>query len=216
MIRTATSDVDPEQARSWLRQELLDPAYHQENLLQRLMRWAEEWIDRALAATSGLSSISFVGLLVVLLVLALVIAYSLSRFRSRADVRSRRHTPDVLEQNLTAAELLARAQAARDQGLLRDAAIDAFRAAAVAQVERGTVAERPGATAHEVAAEVHRLDPDAGAAFLAAADLFDIALYSDRSVVPQDVDQLLQLARAGLAVTPRGATRGATRSGGAR
>lgn len=205
MIRTATPDVDPEQARSWLRRELIDPAYHQENLLQRLMRWAEEWIDRALASTSGLSSISFVGLLVVLLVLALVIAYSLSRFRRRADVRSRRRLPDVLERHLTAAELLARAESARDQGFLRDAAIDAFRAAAVGQVERGTVAERPGATAHEVAAEVHRIDPAAGAAFLAAADLFDIALYSDRPVSLQDVEQLLHLARGEFTLAHSGA-----------
>lgn len=195
MTRTATSEVDPEQARSWLRQELLDPAYHQENLLQRLLRWVEESIDRALASTSGLSHISFVALLVVFLVLVLLIVYSLSRFRGRAEVRARRRAPDLLEQHLTAAELLARAEAARDRGELRDAAIDAFRAAAVGQVERGVVTERPGATAHEVAAEVHRLDPTAGAAFVVAAEVFDIALYSDRPVAHHDVEQLLGLAR---------------------
>lgn len=207
MIRTATSEVDPEQARSWLRQELLDPAYHQENLLQRLLRWAEEWIDRALAGTAGLSSVSFVALLVVFLVLVLVIVYSLSRFRRGTAVRNRSRGLGVLERHLTSTELLTRAETARAEGRLREAAIDAFRAAAVRQVEHGIVAERPGATAHEVAAEVNHLDPVAGAAFLASADLFDIALYSDRPVGHRDVERLLALAHGEFADSTGGGTR---------
>ncbi len=57
----------------------------------------------------------------------------------------------LTDEVVTADELRARAEAALEAGRFEEAVVDGFRAVAVRQVERGRLADTPGATAHEVA-----------------------------------------------------------------
>ncbi len=59
--------------------------------------------------------------------------------------------------------------------------VDAYRALAVRQVERGRLADTPGATAHEVAGRAGAASTrTSGPRVDASAALFDAVLYGDR------------------------------------
>jgi hypothetical protein len=93
----------------------------------------------------------------------------------------------------SAAELRRRAESALADGRHSDAVLDAFRAIAVRQVERGRLDDQPGATAHEVAASLATTYPDQGQRVGRGADLFDATLYGARPAVSQDATALLDL-----------------------
>ena len=72
-----------------------------------------------------------------------------------------------------------------------DALVDAFRAVAVRQVERGRIDDLPGATAHEVAVALAEVFPEQGADVHRCAGLFDLVLYGGRPATrDQAVDVL--------------------------
>jgi hypothetical protein len=71
--------------------------------------------------------------------------------------------------------------------------VDAFRALAVRQIERGRLDDQPGATAHEVAARLASSYPQEGSRVGRAADLFDATLYGDRPATRDDASAVLGL-----------------------
>jgi hypothetical protein len=114
--------------------------------------------------------------------------------RIRRDRRRRRHTDAVLtDSRVPASELRRRAESALADGRHAEAVVDAFRALAVRQVERGRLADQPGTTAHEVAASLATSYPDHGERVGRGADLFDATMYGDRAASREDAANLLEL-----------------------
>ena len=185
-------DPSGDEARSLLRRELLRPEYHQQNVVQRVLDWIVRRIDRGLQAASDAPPLSTLATMVIFVALALGLAYLVSRARLTA--RGKQDDRAVLtDESVSADELRARALAALADGRHEDAVVDGFRALALRQVERGWLADNPGATAHEVA-----LDLAAEFAHLrhrvhASANLFDAVLYGDRPATHAQATAVLGL-----------------------
>ena len=185
----APLDPSPDQARSWLQRELLDPEYHQQNVVERLITWFERHIGGGLANAGPLATAA--AMLVFLLLLGALV-WLLSRIQRNR--RARSATGPVLDHEVvTAAELRARAEAALADGRPEEALVDGFRALAVRQVERGRLDDSPGATAHEVALLLATEFPQHGAAVGDNALLFDLVLYGDRPATAEQATGVLSL-----------------------
>jgi hypothetical protein len=181
----------PDEARSRLRRELLQPEYHEEDLLQRLLVWIGRQIDRGLAAAAQAPPLS--ALVAMALGLALVLALVWLGSRVRRSGRAVAVADGVLARDgLPATALRERAEAALAEGRAADALLDAFRAVAVRAVERGALEDRPGATAHEVAVSLAAHVPEQAARVTDAARHFDEVLYGDR---PATASQALAVLR---------------------
>jgi len=185
----APLDPSPDQARSWVQRELLDPEYHQQNVVERLITWFERHIGGGLANAGPLATAAA---MLVFLVLLGGLVWLLSRIQR--DRRARSVSGPVLAHEVvTAAELRARAEAALADGRPEEALVDGFRALAVRQVERGRLDDSPGATAHEVALLLATEFPQHGAAVGDNALLFDLVLYGDRPATPEQATGVLIL-----------------------
>jgi hypothetical protein len=172
-------DPSPDEARSLLRRELLKPEYHDQNLLQRIPTWVDRQVNRGLDAASGAPPLSTFAAMVLLVLLVGALAWLLTR--ARATARTERGQRAVLtDEVVSAAELRARAERAFAEERYVDAVIDAYRALAVRQVERGRLDDAPGATAHEVALALAAEYPHQRPRVDASAALFDAVLYGDR------------------------------------
>ena len=172
-------DPSPEEAESLLRRELLKPEYHEQNVLQRILNWIDRQVNRGLDAASGTPPLSAFAAMVVLVLLVGALAWLLSR--ARATARTERELRSVLtDEVVSAAELRSRAELAMAEERYEDAVVDAYRALAVRQVERGRLDDTPGATAHEVARALAAEYPHQRPRVDASAALFDAVLYGDR------------------------------------
>ena len=177
--------VDPpltpsgDEGRSLLRRELLHPEYHKDNLLERLARWLSRVLDDGLTAARDAPPLTTLAAMLVFLLLLTAVLWLASQAR-RSD-RAETATGSLLtEEVVTAAELRARAERALAEDRLADALVDAFRAVAVRQVERGRIDNLPGATAHEVAGALAEAFPEQRADIDRCATLFDLVLYGGR------------------------------------
>jgi hypothetical protein len=181
-----------DEGRRLLREELLHSEYHRHQILQRIF----DWISRQLHGGVGVASGSgWLRTLITMLVGALlVVGLVLLASRIRRDRRRRAHTDAVLtDDRVPASELRRRAETALADGRHGEAVVDAFRALAVRQVERGRLADQPGTTAHEVAASLATSYPDQGERVGRGADLFDATMYGDRAATREDAANLLEL-----------------------
>lgn len=178
-------DPPPDEAHSDLRRELLRPEYNENNLVQRLLDGVERQVTRALDAASQAPPLSTLAPMVLFAALAILLAWFISRARrtARASAEDR---AVLTEEAVSADELRRRAQAALAEGRHEDAVVDGFRALTVRQIERGRLADIPGATAHEVAVALATEFPHLGPRVTAGGNLFDAVLYGDR---PADADQ---------------------------
>ena len=188
----APLDPTPDRARTLLRRELLRPEYNDRDPLQRVLDWLQRLIGNGLAAASHAPPLPAYAAILVFLGLLVLLGWLLSRARVSSHARGATG-PVLTEERLTAATLRARADAALAAGRSEEAVVDGFRALTRRQVERGVVADVPGATAHEVAA-------DLGASFPAhrprvdhAATLFDLVRYGDRPATPEQANDVLAL-----------------------
>ena len=172
-------DPPPEEAESLLRRELLKPEYHDQNVLQRILDWIDRLVGRSVDAASGAPPLSMFAGMVVLVLLVGALTWLMTR--ARATARSERDQRAVLtDEAVSAAELRARAERAFAEERYEDAVVDAYRALAVRQVERGRLDDTPGATAHEVATALAAEYPYQRPRVDASAGLFDAVLYGDR------------------------------------
>ena len=190
----AVTPLDPSsgEARSWLRHELLHPEYHQQNVVEQVVTWLERQVGRGIDAASGAPPLSAFAGMVVFLLLAVALAWLLSRARrsARAAVEPR----SVLTgEVVTAAALRARAETALADGRHGEALVDGFRALTVRQVERGRLDDTPGATAHEVAGALGAAYPHQRTRVDQGARLFDSVLYGHRPATRDQAGSVLAL-----------------------
>ena len=194
LLRPAEPPLDPspDEARSELRRELLDPEYHEQDLLQRFLTWVDRQIGRTLEAASDAPPLSVVVSTLIFLLLALALAWLVSRARL---TRRRAADPGAVltDERVSAAELRARAEAALAEGRPEDAVVDGFRALALRQVERGLLEDRPGATAAEVAATLPAEHPRLATDVRGCARLFDLVRYGERPATREQAAQVLRL-----------------------
>ena len=191
-VATTPLDPSPDEARSWLRRELLHPEYHQQNLVEQIVSWLERQVGRGLDAAAGAPPLSTFAGMVVFLLLAVTLAWLTSRARRSA--RAATEARAVLTGEIvTAAALRARAEAALADGRHGDALLDGFRALAVRQVERGRLDDAPGATAHEVADALGAAYPHQRTRVDQGARLFDSVLYGHRPATRDQAGGVLAL-----------------------
>ncbi len=189
---SAPLDPSSDEARSWLRRELLDPEYHDQDLLGRLLRWLERALARGLDVAASAPPLSTLAAMVVLVLLAVGLGLLLSRARRTA--RAAAPAAVVLsEESVTAAELRRRAEAAVAQGRFADAVVDGFRALTLRQAERGRLEDAPSATAHEVAASLAAEYPAKRGEIALGAATFEAVLYGGRPATAGQADALLAL-----------------------
>ncbi|WP_370290496.1 hypothetical protein [Nocardioides sp.] len=204
LLPAASPPLDPsgDEARRQLRRELLRPEYNTDDPLQRLLDAIGRLFDGAQDAARGAPALAWAAaVLVVLLLITAAIALA-SRARRTASERAQAGS-DVLGTRLTAAELRARAEKALAAGEAAAALLDAYRATAVRQVERGRLQELPQATAREVARSLADALRERGAdgpdgaglelRLAQAADLFDAVLYGDRPARVEQARDVLDL-----------------------
>jgi uncharacterized protein DUF4129 len=188
----APLDPSSGEARSWLQRELLNPEYHQQNVVEQLITWLQRQIGRGLAAAAQAPPLSTFAAMLIFLLLLGGLVWLLSR--TRGTRRARDGSGPVLDDPVaTAAELRARAEAALADGRMEQALVDGFRALTVRQVERGRLEDSPGATAHEVALSLATRFPQHGERVGDNARLFDQVLYGDRPASPDQATGVLRL-----------------------
>lgn len=185
-------DPSGDEARGQLRRELAHPEYYDANLLQRISDWLDRLINDSVGAASSSPPLTVaIAILVALLLLtATMLIVSRARRTARAD---KAPTGALTDEAITADELRARAEAALAAEDPVAALIDAFRATALRQIERGRIDDMPQATAHELAGALAVVFPDHGPAVRRGADLFDQVLYGDRPATDEQARELLAL-----------------------
>lgn len=187
---------EPDEARSWLRTELVDPVYHQDNLLQRVIDAINSLFDRGLEAARAAPPLSVLAAIVVFVALAMTAIWLVSR-TSRTATVARAEGPVIPDQRVTAAQWRARAAQAFAEQRWSDAAVDGFRAVVVVAVEEGRLPDSPTATAHEVGESLaEREDGHRAPRLRAAARTFDEVLYGDHPASEEQARSILDLDRA--------------------
>ena len=185
-------DPSGDEARSKLRRELLHPEYHDTNVLQEILNWLSRKVGNGLDRASHAPPLSTLMAMVVFVALALVLALLVSRARRTAHQKGERRAV-LTEESVTAAELRARADSALAAGRFEEAVVEGFRAVALRQVERGRLADSPGATAHEVAIALGREYAPLEADVHRCARLFDEVRYGDRPATREQAASVLAL-----------------------
>lgn len=182
----------PEQGRDLLRRELLDPAYHQDDVMQRFLDWLRRRVLDVLDAASNAPPLSAFAAMAVGLVLVLALIWLATRTRTAPQRRG--GVDSILsDASVTAAEWRERAERALAEGRPSDALVDGFRALVARQVERGRLDAAPGTTAHEVTQALRLAYPDQAAGMSEAARLFDLVLYGDRDATQEQAALVLAL-----------------------
>lgn len=195
---------DRPRARSWAVEELSRREYQEARpgLVERALAWV--W-DRINLLDLGVGAPPTLGLVVIALVVAAVVAYAVRRsggLRRMARLRAGAVLPDA---TVTAAEHRAAAErhaAASEWDL---AVVERFRAIARELEERALLVPQPGRTAVEVAREGGAARPDLAAGLVRAARSFDDVSYGGLSVgrdadrALRDVDDRLRAAAGAVA-----------------
>ncbi len=194
MLRAVPLDPSPEEGRSLLRRELLDPRYREDDPIGAVVDWLRRTLEGGLSAARDTPAVS--ALVAASLLVLLLVALGLLGSRARRTGRVRAGGGAVLGAAVTpAAQLRAEAERLLAQGRCEEAAIAAYRALARRQVEADRLPDDPGATAREVATTLADALPgttgETGATtrarLLAAAGLFDDVLYG---ALPAGADQV--------------------------
>lgn len=188
-------EPDAGTARRWVRQELLDPVYrNQESLLERVVRWIVEQLENlpALGMSGRTALLVVVGVVLVVLVVALRVAGPV-----RAATRRRRAGVLHVDDRRTSAELRDAADAAAEAGRWSAAVADRYRAVVRDLEERALLDERPGRTAQEAARVAGAALPAQAAALARGGDLFDDVVYGERTATSDD-DAVMRALDAGV------------------
>lgn len=196
VVQQPPLDPSGEEARRLLRRELTDPEYYDRNIVERLLTWIGRTVDRAVGAAGEVAPLIYFAAILAVVVLAAGVIVLASRVRRTAQTRVERARPALGDEVTDAATLRHRARAALAAGDARSAVIDAFRALAVDQIERGVIVDRPQATAHELALAIGATlssDRVLATRVVDAADLFDLVLYGDHAASPDQARQVLDL-----------------------
>lgn len=169
----------PDDARTALRQELLRPEYHERDVLQQVFDALQRLVDDALVAASGAPPLTTLAAVVAALLLVLALGWLLSRARGSARLAGPADAV-LAGTGVGADELTRRAHDAAADGRWDDVVVEAFRALTLREVERGLLADNPGATAREVALALGAGHPPLADAAAVAARTFDLVRYGER------------------------------------
>ncbi len=185
----------PDQARSWLREELRAATYHHEPLLDRLWRWVMDRLDSLSSPSGHLSGIPTMVTVLVTLLVAGLLLWVLPRVRRERSVR--RSAGAVLEDpRVTAAQYRERAATARAAGRYGEAVLDSYRALAREMGDRTLLEDAPGRTAHEVSVAVATAFPAHARELAHAADLFDSVRYGNGTAGAPEAEEVAALDTA--------------------
>lgn len=191
----APLDPDRDEARRLLQAELDDGGYQlQESLVGRLLRWLGEHLPAPHLTGPLPGWLSWAVLSVVLLAVAAVLLYA-TRDRWRVGRLTARTAPGpVLDgPRRAASDHRAAARRALAEGDHGTAVLEAYRAITAGAVERTLLDDRPGLTAHEVAAELSHPFVTAAPELARAAADFDAVRYGHRPVTPERARAVLDL-----------------------
>ena len=190
--RVSGLDPDPDQARSWVEQELTKDDYRdRRSLLQQLLDWLRRRLGDLQNPQAG-GGLSFPPFVIAGVAILVVVALAVLATRVR---RERRVVPAggrVLgDSTLTAAQLRARADQALREGRYDDAVLDTVRAIAREADARTLLVDAPALTAHEIGRQLSAVFPDHTAAVTRATDRFDAVAYGHLSSDRDDADDVI-------------------------
>ncbi|WP_240930753.1 DUF4129 domain-containing protein [Isoptericola sp. BMS4] len=193
-------DPDRQTAHRWLLEELSRPEYDQNpSLLERLLEWLQGLFD-------GMPALDVSRLPLAIGVIVAVAVVALIAWRVAGPVRvGRRARPSVAvlaDDERTAAELRAAADAAAARGDWHAAVLDRFRAVVRSLEERVVIDEQPGRTAQEAATAASARLPGAADALHRAAVLFDDVCYGTLPAGPADDASVRELDARVAALRP--------------
>jgi hypothetical protein len=169
---------DPGQARRWLEDELSRRDY-QESLLERFGRWFDDLMDTIRDATGQVGLMNPVLATVLLVVLAGLLAFALSRLRRSVAVTGQASTV-FAEKRQRAEDHRRSAHEALEHGRWDDAVVESVRALAAGLVERGLMPEQADLTVHELTERAAQLYPSLAAPLRRTGVIFDETRYGDR------------------------------------
>jgi hypothetical protein len=195
---------DADTARLWLKEELLDPVYvDQPSLLMRFIEWLTNLFTdpRVLAVNPVVASLVIVGVLLAVAGVAYLVAGPV-----RLSRRTRQASAVFEDDERSASDLRAAADAAAAAGDWGTAVVERYRAVVRSLEERVVLDPRPGRTAHEAADEAAPRLPALTGALTAGARLFDDVRYGKVVVGPEADRALRELDTAALASTPLATT----------
>ncbi|MFK4790630.1 DUF4129 domain-containing protein [Microbacterium sp. ZW T5_56] len=184
---------DPDEARSWLEDELAKPAYAEaqptwfDQMAKAISDFISGILNPQIGPGGGMVVAAIIGVLIVAIIVAAIIVWGVPRTRAS----SRLTADDLLfgeEESRTATELRRAAQQAAAAGDYDEAVILRFRALARGLSERGAVRLGPGATVHAFAAQASAAFPTEVAELSAAADVFDAVRYLRQPGTPEAFD----------------------------
>lgn len=182
----------PEQGRDLLRRELVDPTYHQDDVLRRLLAWLGRRVLDLLDAASAAPPLSVFAAMAIGLLLVLALIWLATRART-APQRRPGASAVLPDASIGAVQWRRRAEQALAAGRPSEALVDGFRALVARQVERGRLDGAPGTTAHEVTQVLRSAYPDQAAEMSEGARLFDLVLYGDRAATQEQATFVLAL-----------------------
>jgi hypothetical protein len=186
-------DPSGDEARDLLQRELTDPAYYEDNLVQRILDWIGRQVDGTVEGSRDTPALTWFAITLVVVLLVGTLGYLAARARGTARARPDREGDVLTAEVVTAAQLRARAEQALAEGRHGAAVVDGFRALALRQVERGRLEDSPGITAHEVAAVLAAEYPGTAERTAAGADLFDAVMYGERPATREQAAAVLDL-----------------------
>jgi hypothetical protein len=186
---------DPGRARSWVEEELSRREYHV-SPVDRFLSWIGELWDRLTGAAQGAGPLPTAVLVLGATLLVVAVLLLLSRVR-----RDPRRGPDAAGSGLgtgtaTPDDHRRAAEEALRRGAFDLAVVEGYRALAGRAVRRGLLDERPGLTAHELAADLRPRFPDHALALERSADLFDLVFYGARPATAAHARGVLDLETA--------------------
>ncbi len=192
---------DADTARGWAREELADPIYRQRpSLLNQALNWIMDQLDALFDAAGDVDVRLAAVVLFVLVVVGVGVVLAVAGPVRRA--RRQRESAQVFaDDDRTAAQMRASADAFAAAGRWNEATLDRFRAILRSLEERAVLDERPGWTADEASAVAASVLPPCADDLRTASRLFDDVCYGDRAAGPDDdawlrgVDQRVQDAR---------------------
>jgi Domain of unknown function (DUF4129) len=207
------SPIDREEAARKAAEELLDPAYEKESLIDQIYRRVMQFLGDLLDSATGGGSAG--GVIAAVLIMAIIVGViALVAWRLRKTSREKALTPGALfgERAMTAAEHRQAAERLAAEGQWTQAVQERLRAIARDLEERALVDGMPGRTADELAAEAATSLPAFAGELAAAARSFDDVTYGGVTGTQEayqtmaSLDERLRQARPVPLVTQAGGT----------
>lgn len=200
MSVAAAIPVDPDapEARRWLSDELAKPIYQtsKPNWFDQLAKAFWDWLGSLFSGTGGVLGdlLPLVGAVVVTLVVVAAVVVAILLFGPPRLRRRAAGSGDVFgDDERSAAQLRAAAEASAASGDFSTAIIERFRAIARDAAERTVAVVLPGTTADDVARQLAAAFPDLATELTSAAREFDGVRYLDRAGTADGYRRLTEL-----------------------